>query len=361
MDVHLEGLRKTSDPRVGASMVLDRLNLTIPSGQIVTLLGPAGCGKTTLLRCIAGLDTPDAGTIRIGDRVLWSDDPTVSVPAEKRELGLVMHPPLLWPRKSVLENIAFALRVRHLPKPEIHARTSRVLALADLQKSADSLVGSLDTESQWFVALARALVSEPQLVILDEPLADLFHESREGPRRRLRHCLKEVGATALVATRSRTDALAQSDILAVMHGGRIVETGTPQSLYFNATKPLVADYLGRANLFEATVRGVEQDFLLARTPLGILHCQRRDLSEGAAGTVSIQPEFIRVSRPGSGPGFNVIEGQVQALEFAGEFYDAEIAVNNRVIRTRASPDLRLAVGDAVEIWLDPAHCRFLDA
>lgn len=272
-----------------------------------------------------------------------------------------MHPPLLWPRKSVLENVAFALRLRHLPASEIHTRTSQMLALAGLEKSANSQVGSLDTESQWFVALARALVSEPRLVILDEPLADLFHESRGEPRRRLRHCLEAVGATALLATRSRTDALAQSDALAIMHGGRIIETGSPQSLYFNATKPLVAGYLGRANLFEATVRGVEQDFLLARTPLGILHCQRRDLNEGATGTVSIQPEFIRVSRPGAGPGFNVIEGQVQALEFAGEFHDADIAVNNRVIRTRASPDLRLAHGDAVELWLDPARCRFLDA
>lgn len=361
MDVHLEDLRKTSATRAGTSTVLDRFSLTIPAGQIVTLLGLAGCGKTTLLRCIAGLDAPDSGTIRIGDRVLWSGDPKVSVPAEKRELGLVMHPPLLWPRKSVLENVAFALRLRHLRTSEISARTNRVLGLIGLQKSAGSPVGSLDAESQWFVALARALVSEPQLVILDEPLADLCHESRSEPRRRLRHCLKSAGATAILATRSRMDALAQSDTLAVMHSGRIIETGSPQSLYFNPTKPLVAGYLGRANLFEGTVRGVEQDFLLARTPLGILHCQRRDLTDGATGTVSIQPEFIRVSRPGSGPGFNVIEGQVQTLEFTGEFYDADIAVNNRVIRTRASPDLRLVQGDAVEIWLDPARCRFLDA
>ena len=360
-DIRLDDLRKTHTDRAGAHTVLNGVSLEVPAGQILALLGPAGCGKTTLLRCIAGLDAPDAGSIQMDDRVLWSAEPRAFVPADRRGLGLVTCPPQLWPRKTVLENAAFALRVQRLPKSEANARARQALALVGLERSADQPAGSLDAESQWFVALAQVLASAPRLVLLDDPLADLFHESRTAPRRRLRHCLKTAGATVILATRSRSDALAQSDAMAFMHGGRILEAGTPESLYFSAAHPMVASYLGHANLFEATVRGVEHDFLLARTPLGTLHCQLRDLPEGTPGTLSIQPEFIRVSRPDSGPGFNMIEGRVQALEFAGEFYDAEIRVNDQVVRTRAAPNLRLALEDAVEIWLDPGRCRFLDA
>lgn len=256
--------------------------------------------------------------------------------------------------------MALALRFRHLSRAEIDARSREMLTLVGLQRSADRPVSSLDVTSQWFVALARVLAAAPRLVLLDEPLAGLPAESRSEPRRRLRQCLQAVGATTLIATRNRADALAQSDVMAVMHAGRIVETGTPEALYFDASQSLVARYLGHANLLEATVRGIEQEFLLVRTPLGTIHCQRRDLPEDTEGKLGIQPEYIRVNRPDTGPGFNVVEGRVRTLEFAGEFYNVEIDVNDRLIRARAAPELHLLVGDQVEIRLDPTHCRFLD-
>ncbi|MGA0584511.1 MAG: ABC transporter ATP-binding protein, partial [Castellaniella sp.] len=211
------------------------------------------------------------------------------------------------------------------------------------------------------VALARALVAEPRVILFDEPLSNLDAKLREETRKLLRRFLGELGITALYVTHDRVEALALSHTIAVMQAGRVIETGTPQHMYFDARHRYVADFIGRANQFQAIVRNRESDFTLARCGLGTIHCQARDLPEGSEATLCIRPEFIRVTRNEVGPGFNVIEGTIESMEFVGEVYEAEIRVNDERLLARIDPDVRTAPGERVEIRLDPAHCLLLSA
>ncbi len=335
---------------------LDAVDLTIPANQIFTLLGPSGSGKTTLLRCIVGLETPDAGEISIGDELVWSRDKNVSVPPERRGLGMVFQTYAIWPHMNVFDNVAYPLQVRGVASEKIRERVAQTLHFVQLEGFERRPATKLSGGQQQRVALARALVAEPKVILFDEPLSNLDAKLREETRKELRAFLAKLQITAVYVTHDRVEALALSDAIAVMRSGQIVETGSPQKIYFDADHRFVADFIGRANLVKATVRASEGGHTLVESGLGSIACQRRDIPAGAEATLCIRPEFIRVAPGESEPRANLVNARIESLTFVGEAYEAELRAGEERLLARIDPDARLAAGDAVHFALDPAHC-----
>jgi iron(III) transport system ATP-binding protein len=361
MEIRIEGVSKSYLSEGKTVKALDNVDLTIPANRIFTLLGPSGCGKTTLLRCIVGLETPDAGEIRIGGEVVWSKRKGIAVPPEKRGLGMVFQTYAIWPHMSVFDNVAYPLQIRGLRKDVIRDRVAKTLRFVQLEgvdrRSATKLSGG----QQQRVALARALVAEPRVILFDEPLSNLDAKLREETRKELRTFLGELEITAVYVTHDRVEALALSDSIAVMRAGRIVEIGSPQKIYFDADHRFVADFIGRANLIDATVRAQERDRTVVDSRLGTIACQHRDLPPGSEATLCIRPEFIRITGNGQAVGDNAINGRVESLAFVGEVYEAEIRVGDELLLARIDPDVKVKEGDAVGFRLDPAHCLLVSA
>jgi iron(III) transport system ATP-binding protein len=333
---------------------LDGVDLTIPANRIFTLLGPSGCGKTTLLRCIVGLESPDEGEIVIGGETVFSRAKGIYVPPEKRGLGMVFQTYAIWPHMNVFDNVAYPLQVRGMAREAVRERVARTLAFVQLEGYEGRPATRLSGGQQQRVALARALVAEPKVILFDEPLSNLDAKLREETRKELKAFLAKLNITALYVTHDRVEALALSDLIAVMRAGRLVELGTPQKIYFDADTQFVADFIGRANLVKARVRAQEAERTLVDCPLGVLACQRRDLPVGAEVTLCIRPEFIHVA-PGEGAGENVVNGRIESQAFVGEAYESEIRAGGEVLLARIEPDAGLSTGDAVHFRLDPAH------
>src|SRR5690554_6659998 len=246
--ISVRNLVKTFVSKDEKVTALDNVTLTTPPNRILTLLGPSGCGKTTLLRCIAGLESPDSGEIVIGGEVVWSKDKGISLPPERRGIGMVFQSYAIWPHMTVFGNVAYPLEVRKVPKHEIEERVAKVLDLVQLSGFQNRPATKLSGGQQQRVALARALVAEPKVILFDEPLSNLDAKLREKTRKELKMFLGELGITAVYVTHDRVEALALSDTIGVMNAGNIVELGSPTKIYFDADHQFVADFIGRANL-----------------------------------------------------------------------------------------------------------------
>ena len=361
MEIRIRGVSKHYVSEGKTIKALDDVNLTIPARKIFTLLGPSGCGKTTLLRCIVGLEMPDTGEISIGDDVVWSREKGISVPPEKRGLGMVFQTYAIWPHMRVFDNVGYPLQVRGAPREEVRARVAKALDFVQLSGFEGRPATKLSGGQQQRVALARALVAEPRFILFDEPLSNLDAKLREETRKELRAFLEKLQITAVYVTPDRVEALALSDMIAVMRSGRIIELGTPEKIYFDADDRFVADFIGRANLVNGRVRGEEGGLTVVDCPLGAIACQRRDFPAGGEATLCIRPEFIHVARGDAPAGRNVVNGRIETLVFVGEHYETEIRVGESTLLARVDPDAKFGVGEAVNFTLDPAHCLLVAA
>jgi iron(III) transport system ATP-binding protein len=356
MEIRIRGVSKFYAADGKTIKALDDVNLVIPANRIFTLLGPSGSGKTTLLRCIVGLEMPDTGEIMIGDEIVWSKDKNISVPPEQRGLGMVFQTYAIWPHMNVFDNVAYPLQVRGAPKDEITRRVAETLRFVQLEGFERRPATKLSGGQQQRVALARALVAAPKVILFDEPLSNLDAKLREETRKELRTFLGKLGITAVYVTHDRVEALALSDSIAVMRAGAIIETGTPQKIYFDADHRFVADFIGRANLVPAKIVAGDESHTLVDCALGRIACQRRTLSTGSEATLCLRPEFIHVAKGEAPATQNVVNGRIAALDFVGETYEAEIRVDELPLLARVDPDAGLAVGDTVHFTLAPAHC-----
>ena len=356
MEIRINGVSKFYYSEGKAIKALDDVNLIIPANQIFTLLGPSGCGKTTLLRCIVGLEVPDDGEIIIGDTVVWSKEKNISVPPEKRGLGMVFQTYAIWPHMTVFDNVAYPLQVRNVPQDEIRERVAKTLRFVQLEGLEGRSATKLSGGQQQRVALARALVGEPQVILFDEPLSNLDAKLREETRKELRTFLEKLRITAVYVTHDRVEALALSDLIAVMRAGKVIEIGTPKKIYFDADHRFVADFIGRANLVKAKIRGEEGGCTMVDCALGTIACQHRDVAIGSEATLCIRPEFIHVVGGEDKNGRNVVNGRIESLVFVGEAYEAEIRVGDEQLLARINPEAKLGEGDSVSFTLDPAHC-----
>ena len=318
--VHIADLVKT----FGTLRAVDQVSLEIAPGELFFLLGPSGCGKTTLLRAVAGFHQPDAGAVFIGDRDV------TRLPPHARDTGMVFQSYALWPHLTVAENVAFGLKVRRRPRPEIRRRVAEALERVHMADRAQSRPNQLSGGQQQRVALARALVIEPQCLLLDEPLSNLDAKLRIEMRGEIRRLCKQAGLTALYVTHDQKEALSIADRLAVMRAGRIEQVGSPREVYRHPANPFVAGFIGEANFLEGRVLEVQGGRVQVETPVGRLEAPvgLAQPVPGAEVTLCIRPEAVQFARPGAAAE-NLIEGTLRQTVYQGEVALHELELDGR--------------------------------
>jgi iron(III) transport system ATP-binding protein len=360
MGISIKGLNKSYFSEGKKIRALADVDLTIPANQIFTLLGPSGCGKTTLLRCIVGLETPDSGEIAIGGETVWSSERGIFVPPEKRGLNMVFQTYAIWPHMNVFDNVAYPLQTRKESKKDITQKVKKTLQFVQLEGFENRPATKLSGGQQQRVALARALVAEPKVILFDEPLSNLDAKLREETRKELRDFLTTLKITAVYVTHDRVEALALSDLIAVMKDGRIIEIGAPRKIYFDSDHRFVADFIGRANLIEGQVRLVEDSYAIIDSTIGAITCPKSpDTVPGNEVSLCIRPEFISVMADDTPQKRNIFRGKVESLVFVGEAYEGEIQIEDTRLFTKIEPTARVEAGDEITLFFDPDHCFVL--
>ena len=339
-----------------------------PKGVFFTLLGPSGCGKTTTLRSIAGLERPTSGEIEANGRVVYSSAQGVFVPPNKRNFGMVFQSYAIWPHMTVFANAAFPLEVRKnkLNKSQIAEKVMKVLHAVGLDHLAERDATRLSGGQQQRLALARALVMEPEILLLDEPLSNLDAKLREKMRFELKRIQRELGLTTIYVTHDQGEALALSHEIAVMSEGRIVQIGSPRTIYERPANRFVADFIGTTNFIDGTVLGHDDVTKLyrVRTPIGdLLVTSDAPLAGGAPVTLSIRPEDVELTEDAAPEDrlINLSSGMVDAKVFLGDIVDFQVKVGDVMLLSRAHPSLRTPVGDKINIRMDPLKCVALPA
>jgi iron(III) transport system ATP-binding protein len=343
------------------------ITFDVKDGEMFTLLGPSGCGKTTTLRSVAGLEMPDAGEIEVAGKTLFSSTRGVRVPANERGLGMVFQSYAIWPHLDVFKNVAFPLEVlprRKRPaRKSIRERVERVLRVVKLDHLANRPATDLSGGQQQRLALARALVMEPPLLLLDEPLSNLDAKLREEMRFELKRLQRELGITAVYVTHDQVEALAMSNRIAVMRDGKIEQVGRPRQVYEAPISRFVADFIGTSNFIEGVVESREGDVYSVRTKEGQLRARSQaDFSNGSAVVVSARPEHVeldRVSTNGVGP--NRWGGRVAARAFLGEVVDHVVTVGDREIRARSNSTLSIPPETEVTLVFHEDTCTLIPA
>ena len=332
------------------------VSFEVPAGKLFTLLGPSGCGKTTTLRSIAGLERPRAGEIRVGTDVVFSRD--VFVPPNRRGLGMVFQSYAIWPHMSVFENAAFPLRVasKRISRQEIRERVTRVLKTVDLGDLAEREATKLSGGQQQRLALARALVMEPRLLLLDEPLSNLDAKLRERMRFELKRLQRELGITTVYVTHDQSEALALSHSIAVMNAGRIEQVGSPREIYERPRNQFVADFVGSTNFLKARVLARDGDFYRVSSQIGGMKVLATDaLATDEIVTISVRPEDIELSEE-KREGDNAWEGTVYQKVFLGESVDFVVTIGDYHLQCKAHPSLRTRVEEPIFLRMDPEKC-----
>ena len=315
--VGITGLTKSFGP----ALALADVSLDVRPGEFVSLLGPSGCGKTTLLRIIAGFDTPTQG------RIFIHGQDVTDLPAERRPTNLVFQRGALFPHMTVGANIGYALRLRRWPAARIAARVDEMLALVRLDGLRDRMPLQLSGGQAQRVALARALAAEPKVLLLDEPLSALDLKLREQMQLELRAIQRQLGATFVFVTHDQTEALVMSDRIAILQGGRIVQTGSPQDIYRRPASVFVSGFIGQTNLLRGRI--VAQDGGNSTVDVGGLHLSAPTspgMSTGDAVVLMLRPEVLRLRSPGTAnPPGQGIEGRLNDRVYLGHCVRITIA------------------------------------
>jgi iron(III) transport system ATP-binding protein len=338
------------------------VSFEVPDGKLFTLLGPSGCGKTTTLRSIAGLEVPKSGEISLHGKVVFSSTAGISIPPNRRNFGMVFQSYAIWPHMTVYQNAAFPLQVRRdrPDRKKIADRVMRVLSAVALDDVAERAATKLSGGQQQRLALARALVMEPQLLLLDEPLSNLDAKLRERMRFELKRMQRELSITTVYVTHDQSEALALSHEIAVMREGRIVQIGPPREIYERPCNRFVADFIGTTNFIDARVIEANgDDRCRVASAVGALNIRCLDrVRRNEAVVVSIRPEDVELSElaPAGADPDTLCAGIVDAKAFLGEHLDFQVRIGDLVLLARAHPSLRTAVGEKIFIRLRAEKC-----
>jgi iron(III) transport system ATP-binding protein len=333
---------------------LDGVSFHVPEGTLFTLLGASGCGKTTTLRSVAGLERPESGRIEIDDVVVFDGTRAHFTPPNKRDLGMVFQSYAIWPHMTVFDNVAFPLKVKRKGRTAIREAVERTLTLMNMEHLAKRPATLLSGGQQQRLALARAIVGNPRLLLLDEPLSNLDAKLRERMRFELKRLQVETGITTIYVTHDQMEALALSDEIALMHEGRIVQQATPAEIYHAPATAYVADFIGSTNLLQGILREAgKEGGSCAVGDSSVAGVLAGPAAAGDAVALAVRPETVALEPDRNGaqelePG--VLRGIVRSSVFLGESTDFLVGVDGLEVRARISGiNPGFAIGDAVRV------------
>lgn len=339
-----------------AAVAVDGLTLDVFKGESLTLLGPSGCGKTTTLRMIAGLETPDSGMIQIGETIVSDPKNGRNDPPERRNLGMVFQSYAIWPHMTVGQNVGFPLQTRGIGRSDVRKRVDMALETVGLHGLADRPATKLSGGQQQRVAFARALVHEPEVLLLDEPLSNLDVKLREQMQIELQILQARLGWTVINVTHDQTEALGVSNRIAILNEGRIEQIGAPRELYEQPATRFVRDFLGKSVSLEGTVKHA------ARGRIGVtLHCEPDSVWDckatenipfeaGDKVELSIRPESVAL-RPSGTCDSHKITGRISAILYQGDRTLCEVIVSGEHILVYLTGDINPAHNDEITLYL----------
>jgi iron(III) transport system ATP-binding protein len=338
--------------------VLDDVNFTIRDGEFFTLLGPSGCGKSTTLNCIAGLEQPSSGTIGIGESTLVDTSRRIFVPPEGRNLGMVFQSYALWPHKTIADNLAMPLQIRKIGKDERRRLIDDALDKVGLKHMRERYPHQMSGGQQQRVALARALVYSPTVLLLDEPLSNLDAKLREQARAWLKRLQADLGITTVYVTHDQDEALALSDRIAVMSGGRMLQVGTPTEIYETPATAEVAAFVGRCNFLQASISELTvtgATVALAANGQTITVDSDTPGQVGQTVTVAIRPESLHICPPGqpAATEANTLNTEVLTVSYLGSRYEYDVKLGDQVVQIVSD---RGGLTGPVQLAVDPDAC-----
>jgi len=356
--VAFERVQKSYD---GEQLVVKDLNLNMPKGEFLTMLGPSGSGKTTCLMMLAGFETATHGDIKLDGK------PINNIPPHKRGIGMVFQNYALFPHMTVAENLSFPLEVRKVGKSEREQKIRRALDMVQMGDFANRRPAQLSGGQAQRIALARALVFEPELVLMDEPLGALDKQLREHMQFEITNLAHELGITVVYVTHDQTEALTMSDRVAVFDDGRIQQLAPPDELYETPQNSFVAQFIGENNTLGGTVKEIKDGYALVEVDGGgLIDCKAVNVDKpGDRTLVSIRPERVETNMDRLNADAHTLDAEVLEFIYMGDVFRTRLRVAGRedfIIKTRNSADqTRLAPGSKIQIGWQPEDCRGLDA
>lgn len=337
--IKLQDITKSFD----GEPVLQGINLEIHDNEFITLLGPSGCGKTTTLRIIGGFETPDSGSIYFDGREI-SD-----IPPYKRQVNTVFQRYALFPHLNVFENIAFGLRIKKVPDPQIREKVKQMLILVNLKGFEKRNISTLSGGQQQRVAIARALINEPRVLLLDEPLAALDLKLRKDMQNELKNIQQKTGITFIFVTHDQEEALSMSDTIVVMANGSIQQIGTPEKIYNEPTNAFVADFIGESNIVNGImIRDYEVSFAKQT-----FVCEDFGFAPNEPVDVVVRPEDIDIVPVDE----SMLTGEVTSVTFKGDYYEIIVDIDN--FKWMIETTDKVSVGQTIGISIDPNEIQVM--
>jgi iron(III) transport system ATP-binding protein len=356
-EIHVDSLVK----QFGEQRALDDVSFDVAEGELFTLLGPSGCGKSTTLMSIAGFQTPEEGRIEVGGDVFYDAARRVSVPAERRNLGIVFQSYAVWPHMTVFDNLAFPLRVRKTKRAAIRPRVVEVLDLVEMGPYIDRYPHQLSGGQQQRVALARALVYSPSVLLLDEPFSNLDAKLRERARAWVKELQGRLGLTTVFVTHDQDEALSMSDRVAVMSQGEVQQIGTPEEIYRRPTSRFVAEFVGNVNLLTGEVAATERGRIALEIAGGrkLWIDSERAQQPRAQVTVAVRPEALRLEAAETSTlnGSNTLDATVRSVAFLGDHYQYELETGDLSL-TAQTP--RAVFAERVKVHIPADACAIVE-
>ena len=352
IELHLKNISKL----FGETRAVDNVSLEVKAGELFFLLGPSGCGKTTCLRTIAGFYQPDEGEMLFGEKLMNK------VPPHKRNIGMVFQNYALWPHMTVYQNVEYGLNIRKLSSDVKKEKVAKVLEVVQMEKYADRNPNQLSGGQQQRIALARALVIEPDILLLDEPLSNLDAKLRLEMRLEIKRIHSESGITSVYVTHDQKEALSLADRMAVMRDGKIIQLGTPREVYNTPVNRFVADFIGETNFINGKLKSKANGHFVFETQIGEIKATGVNISDGTELVCSVRPESINVSDSPQDNAQNQFEAEISSVVYLGDveeywvkvgnFWDVKAVINNPGIYERKS-------GDKVYVQFQPEDAILL--
>jgi len=343
-------------------VAVNRIQLEVNKGEMLTLLGPSGCGKTTTLRCIAGLETPEEGDIVIDGKPMLSEG---FVQASKRGIGMVFQNYAVWPHMKVFNNVVYGLKIQKISRQSIKEKGQQVLGLVGLEGLEERYPAQLSGGQQQRVALARALVRNPKVLLLDEPLSNLDAKLREELRFEIKSLVRRMGITSVYVTHDQAEAMVISDRIVVMDSGNVVQIGTAQEIYKKPANRFVADFIGTMNFISGEVVQVLQDTdsVYVHTAFSEkMLCKTNSITETTPGKkvyASIRPEDVEVFTEPPQAKENLFKGTIAHKAYLGNLLYFFVSIDGTMIRVQVPHHVPQEEGQELYLFLNPQKCMIL--